>query len=304
MADRPTQVPEWATGEGADIVEPPAGKKEQGWVQEEKPPAGYFNWLFALLTAWVAWFADKLHARAGFGIDVPEGIATTRIEVDRGADATGPGVQARGRGGTAPGGRFFGSSPLRAEATEGTSAAVVAEVTATSTGPAFQAVYNRAGAPARGMFSIDPTAEPTAPVTGDIYFDELKHRLMLRHANQWAPFGFSANETRRRVLGTPNNPALGADWTAPYGDVSFYFDGRRVWLDGRVARATGSNPVIFTLPVECRPIQETWLPALTVGAIAEVVNLMVGTDGQVSVPPGSGTYSALSLSGLSFEVAS
>src|SRR5690606_19115525 len=70
MADRPTQVPEWGTGEDADIVEPPAGKKAQGWVQGEKPPAGFFNWLFSLLTRWIAWLADRIGDDGDGGITV------------------------------------------------------------------------------------------------------------------------------------------------------------------------------------------------------------------------------------------
>jgi hypothetical protein len=38
MADRP----EW----NAPGAIPPQSKKDQGWQEEEKPPAGWFNWLF------------------------------------------------------------------------------------------------------------------------------------------------------------------------------------------------------------------------------------------------------------------
>src|SRR5690606_27107546 len=79
MADRPTQVPEWATGEGADIVEPPAGKKEQGWVQGEKPPAGFFNWLFSLLTRWIAWLADRIGDDGAGGVTV-KGIKSSTTD--------------------------------------------------------------------------------------------------------------------------------------------------------------------------------------------------------------------------------
>ncbi|MEW9702815.1 hypothetical protein [Paenibacillus sp. SI8] len=36
------QLPEWQ----AEGTEPPASKKTVGWQPEDKPPAGYFNWLF------------------------------------------------------------------------------------------------------------------------------------------------------------------------------------------------------------------------------------------------------------------
>lgn len=36
-------LPEW----NASGTEPPQGKKDDGWQSEEKPPAGWFNWLFS-----------------------------------------------------------------------------------------------------------------------------------------------------------------------------------------------------------------------------------------------------------------
>ena len=35
----------WATDGGAEVAEPPAGKKTLGWETSEKPPAGWFNWM-------------------------------------------------------------------------------------------------------------------------------------------------------------------------------------------------------------------------------------------------------------------
>src|SRR5690606_29114290 len=154
MADRPTQVPEWGTGEDADIVEPPAGKKAQGWVQGEKPPAGFFNWLFALLTRWIAWFAQEIQGRPEGGISVLGGIGTTSLEADGGPGATKPAVYGRGRGGGAPGGRFDGSSPLRASADSGASPAVFAERRGSATGPVFAAEDNSGTTPQRGLFYI------------------------------------------------------------------------------------------------------------------------------------------------------
>lgn len=48
---KPTKLPEWASGDAADIVEPTSGEKAQGWVAgtpgnpTPPPPAPYFNWL-------------------------------------------------------------------------------------------------------------------------------------------------------------------------------------------------------------------------------------------------------------------
>src|SRR5690606_21842394 len=79
MAERPNAVPEWATDPGAGVVEPPTGKKAQGWVQGEKPPAGYFNWLFSLLTRWIAWLANRIGDDGAGGITV-KGIKSSTTD--------------------------------------------------------------------------------------------------------------------------------------------------------------------------------------------------------------------------------
>lgn len=59
MATRPTLEPRWMTDPNfADVnqtAEPNEGKKDVGWVGQEKPPAQYFNWLCGLLFRWVKW---------------------------------------------------------------------------------------------------------------------------------------------------------------------------------------------------------------------------------------------------------
>ncbi len=48
--DKPASVVDWdATGH---IVEPSSGKKTEGWLGGEKPPAEFLNWLFNLLGLW------------------------------------------------------------------------------------------------------------------------------------------------------------------------------------------------------------------------------------------------------------
>lgn len=58
MATKPNNLPEWATDPGADIVEPPAGKKTAGWAEAERPPAQWFNWFFHLVYRWLAFLQD------------------------------------------------------------------------------------------------------------------------------------------------------------------------------------------------------------------------------------------------------
>src|SRR5690606_21386606 len=184
MADRPTQVPEWATGEGADIVEPPAGKKAQGWVQGEKPPAGYFNWLFSLLTRWIEWFAQEIQGRPEGGISVPGGVESSLVRTDLvnakhiaasgvegapGLAATGgpnaPAVIGTGLPGQA-GGLFRGSIGIRAETegyanTPGSAVAVEASVLPEAEGLALRCKPSTNSQPLRGAILIEPSHEPS-----------------------------------------------------------------------------------------------------------------------------------------------
>lgn len=51
---RPTEdPPNWATGSGAQITEPPAQRKEIGWVTAMLPPADYWNWWMNLVGQWL-----------------------------------------------------------------------------------------------------------------------------------------------------------------------------------------------------------------------------------------------------------
>ena len=54
-------LPEWTeTGD-----EPSAGKKAEGWLPDEKPPAGWFNWLFNRTYACLVELRGSLEATAG-----------------------------------------------------------------------------------------------------------------------------------------------------------------------------------------------------------------------------------------------
>lgn len=57
MAAKPTSIARWADV-GGDIVEPNSGKKDVGWVADERPPAQYFNWIQNLGGQWQAYLDD------------------------------------------------------------------------------------------------------------------------------------------------------------------------------------------------------------------------------------------------------
>lgn len=90
MAERPTTVPRWADGDEASVVEPAESKKTIGWEAAEKPPAAYFNWLFKLITQWIAWLAERIDAGTGLRLSF-KGINSVAT-----AGSPGPGVQGTG----------------------------------------------------------------------------------------------------------------------------------------------------------------------------------------------------------------
>lgn len=56
---KPVSLPRWADVSGK-IVEPPSGKKDVGWVSEEKLPEGFLNWWKNLTYQWLQFVDDNL----------------------------------------------------------------------------------------------------------------------------------------------------------------------------------------------------------------------------------------------------
>ena len=61
MTTRPNKFPRWASSDitenetgQANVVEPPEGKKDEGWDYKEKPPFNWFNWLLRHQHDWLA----------------------------------------------------------------------------------------------------------------------------------------------------------------------------------------------------------------------------------------------------------
>ncbi len=59
MTTRPTDIPEWATvlSGGSDLIEPPPGKQQQGFLPFERPSSGFLNWAWNRFSDWAAHFA-------------------------------------------------------------------------------------------------------------------------------------------------------------------------------------------------------------------------------------------------------
>jgi len=54
----PSEEPRWA--DAGSVVEPADGKKDIGWLQGERVPAEWLNWLFYTIWLWIVWFkTDK-----------------------------------------------------------------------------------------------------------------------------------------------------------------------------------------------------------------------------------------------------
>lgn len=70
LGDKPTDLPEWASGGSAQVTNPSAGKKLLGWIKE-KPPYQYFNWLFYTIYTWLAFQKQyaETHTHDGLGND-------------------------------------------------------------------------------------------------------------------------------------------------------------------------------------------------------------------------------------------
>lgn len=326
MAERPNAVLEWATDPGADVVEPPAGKKAQGWVQGEKPPAGYFNWLFALLTRWIAWFAQEIKGRTEGGISVPGGVESPLVRTDivdakhvaASGDEAAPGLAATG-GPNAPavigtglpgqaGGLFVGSIGIRAETygyadTPGSAVAVEAAVTPGEDGLALRCTPSTNQPPLRGAILIVPSDEPSQPERGEIYIDAQSNRVRWWDGAAWVDISIDSEESARHVVGAPGEPALEPNWAtgpAPLYPPSFYRDGRRVWLDGYIQHGSSAGDLAFVLPVGFRPaatVSFNYAVDIPGGA------LDIHPDGRVEVSGVGSNVANVSFAGLSFEVA-
>jgi len=56
---KPTKLPTWATS-SPNILEPSDGKKAQGWVPGEQPPASFFNYWQGLAYEWIKYFDENV----------------------------------------------------------------------------------------------------------------------------------------------------------------------------------------------------------------------------------------------------
>ena len=57
---KPTTIPRWADTSG-NVVEPSSGKKDAGWLVQEKAISSWQNWMQKSLGDWVKWLNERLY---------------------------------------------------------------------------------------------------------------------------------------------------------------------------------------------------------------------------------------------------
>jgi hypothetical protein len=84
IGDKPSDLPEWASGAEADITEPSSGKKSLGWVLGEFPPHNVFNWIQNLFYQWIAFLqnysANHRHDGGSSDLSAPKINPTDHID--------------------------------------------------------------------------------------------------------------------------------------------------------------------------------------------------------------------------------
>lgn len=88
MTTKPGTLPRWADI-SLNFVEPSSGKKDQGWVGGEQPPAQYLNWLINLIYQWTQYLNNPDGFTLGADLLATEANANiARITAAAAADAT------------------------------------------------------------------------------------------------------------------------------------------------------------------------------------------------------------------------
>lgn len=79
---RPDQLPEWASGTGADRTEPPSGQKETGWQSGQVPPAGWWNWWANLVYLWLVYIDPYIKPTGTVGFQYSDtAVPTLRRDI-------------------------------------------------------------------------------------------------------------------------------------------------------------------------------------------------------------------------------
>ncbi len=82
---KPTELPRWAdTGSApaSNIVDPPSGNKDTGWLTNDVPPSSWFNWFMQNVYKWMQWLdAQPLPSMAAVLSPPRQGAAISTFTV-------------------------------------------------------------------------------------------------------------------------------------------------------------------------------------------------------------------------------
>jgi hypothetical protein len=105
---KPSTLPRWAETSGgtpsSNIDEPSSGRKDIGWLDDERPPAWWLNWWKNTVYQWIK-YLDQIHTEAFTWtalhvfekkVTVVAGLATNDPGVDATGDGSGPGILGTG----------------------------------------------------------------------------------------------------------------------------------------------------------------------------------------------------------------
>lgn len=70
---KPNAVPNWAST-STNVVQPPAAKRDQGWLFQEMPPSSFENWRARTVGEWLSWTDERF---ADYSVLGGTGIAMT-----------------------------------------------------------------------------------------------------------------------------------------------------------------------------------------------------------------------------------
>ena len=78
---KPTIYPKWASNE-TNITPAPPAKQEEGWIYQEAPASGLFNWLHNLTYKWVKWldeYTEQINTQVEQNTDDIANLSTDNI---------------------------------------------------------------------------------------------------------------------------------------------------------------------------------------------------------------------------------
>lgn len=229
---KPTKTPRWA--DTGTRTEPAEGKKDTGWIFEEEPPFGYFNWLQGIAGDWCKWLNERLFdgsSSSDFKVKAPESPGVLTLE---GYDGTGAsGGPATVLGGTTDTADTDGGTGAVSGGTSKGSGSSVAEIKAATAGGSGSTdrvpeVYAKAdGATERfsllkALRALVASADPAGGAAGDLYVNDngsgAGAKLRAHNGGGWdryVPQAFAAIADSSEITNSTTEDTFDQTYTIP-----------------------------------------------------------------------------------------